>query len=70
MLMNRFFSNEQKGQIELSLETLPTKQVNQHLIKYNNSYILAIYDQYRNEQKMFQNKEHYGTLWQKRQIYY
>jgi mannosyltransferase OCH1-like enzyme len=34
-----------------------------------NKVILKIYEQYREEQKIHQNTEHYGVLWHKKQIY-
>ena len=69
MLMEKFFTKEMKKNIELKLETFDFKNVHQHLINYNNIYIMAIYDDYREEQKKFQSKEHYSVLWINKKIY-
>ena len=69
MLMEDFFNKEIKNDIELRLETFDHSDIHQHLIKYNDKYIMALYDGYREEQKLYQKKEHYSILWRNKNIY-
>jgi mannosyltransferase OCH1-like enzyme len=69
MLMEQFFSKEMKKNIDLRLEKFNFKDIKQHVINYNNIYIMAIYDGYREEQKQFQSKDHYSVLWKNKYIY-
>jgi mannosyltransferase OCH1-like enzyme len=63
------FKKELKKSIELKLETLTLNKIHQHLINYNNIFIMAIYDGYREEQNLYKNKEHYSVLWNNKNIY-
>ncbi len=65
-LLGSYLTTEEKGKLELKLEP----NGGQHFIKYNNTYILGSYNEYRDEQKVSQKKEHYSILWSNRQIYY
>jgi mannosyltransferase OCH1-like enzyme len=47
-----------------------TMAVDRTTIRYKNTIILKVYPEYRNEQKKFQKSEHYGTAWDKRNVYY
>jgi hypothetical protein len=69
MLMETIFNKELKNKIELKLETFMIDNDNQHIINYNNNYIIAIYDGYREEQKLYQKKSHYSILWNNKNIY-
>ena len=68
MLIEEFFNKETKKCIELSLQQIMGK--NKIFIKFNNRYILGIYEKYREEQKLYQNNEHYSILWNNKNIYY
>jgi mannosyltransferase OCH1-like enzyme len=69
LLMDKFFDKELKNNIELRLETLDISNTHQHIIKYNDKYIMVIYEGYREDQKLYQNNEHYSVLWRKKNIY-
>jgi mannosyltransferase OCH1-like enzyme len=69
MLMEDFFNKEMKNDIELRLETFDYSNIHQHLIKYNDKYIMSLYNGYREEQKLYQKKEHYSILWKNKYIY-
>ena len=70
MLIDKYFNDKYKRENELNMETLNISSTEkQHLIKYNNTYIFCVYNNYRDEQKIFQKKEHYGILWTNKNIY-
>lgn len=69
MLMENFFTKELKRNIELKLETFTLDKTNQHLINYNNKYIMMIYPEYREEQNYYQKNKHYSILWKNKNIY-
>ena len=69
MLMDSFFDKKLKDNIEIKLETAEINKSHQHLINYNDKFILAIYDNYREEQKFAQKNDHYSILWNNKKIY-
>jgi len=64
-LFDKFFTNEEKKNNIMKLYIINDK----HNIIMNKSIILSEYTEYRDEQRKGNSKEHYGSLWNKRNIY-
>jgi mannosyltransferase OCH1-like enzyme len=62
---------EKRIKFQFSRDSIINKSVKDRneRILYNNIEIFAGYSEYRAEQKLFQNGEHYDSLWQKRDVY-
>ena len=64
-LLGRFFTTNQKKQMELYFENCGSI----YYICYNNIIILKMYDEYRVEQSKYQKNHYYANLWNQKQIY-
>ena len=60
-MMNKFFTNEMIREFEMHLDSIG--------IFYGNRLILTIYDEYRVEQKTYQNTLYYYDMWKNKDIY-
>jgi mannosyltransferase OCH1-like enzyme len=69
LLLSTFFTNEEKINLQLQHEKFCYKDKIFYYIMYLDTYILKIYNEYREEQSKHQNQEHYHILWTERNIY-
>jgi mannosyltransferase OCH1-like enzyme len=71
MLVKSYFSQEEINKFSLyhNYSKIENK-LNEYYITMNNKINLIVYKEYREEQNIFQNKPHYSTLWNNKQIYY
>jgi mannosyltransferase OCH1-like enzyme len=53
----------------IDIKNLELKHIEGKYIENNNNKILKVYDTYRNEQKKYQKYQHYGIMWDERNIY-
>ena len=72
-LLGRFFTKNEKKQMEMYFENAIANGRDKFYIGYNNGninmIILKIYDEYREEQKIYQKKSYYADLWNRKEIY-
>ena len=65
-LLGKFFTQVQKNTLQIELNVIN----NLHIIKFNNRYILGMYNEYREEQNKYKKNElSYGQLWNLKKIY-
>jgi hypothetical protein len=74
-LLGSFFNENDKNNLELSLEKFefPENEIKVGLpigVSNKKQLFLIYYKEYREEQKDFQQFEHYSNLWEKQDIYY
>jgi mannosyltransferase OCH1-like enzyme len=72
-LLGLFFSKSEKKQMEMYFENTVANGRDNYYIGCNNGktdiIILKIYDEYREEQKLYQKNPYYSSLWDQRKIY-
>jgi mannosyltransferase OCH1-like enzyme len=72
-LLGLFSSKSEKKQMEMYFENTVVNGKDNYYICYNNGetdiIILKIYDEYREEQKLYQKNIYYSNLWDQRKIY-
>jgi mannosyltransferase OCH1-like enzyme len=66
-LLKNNFTQEQINSMILYHDVITS--INKYYIVKNNRIILSVYDEYRNEQSLFQKMSHYSILWNNKQIY-
>ena len=68
LLGNIYFNNDLYNNI-YRIKDIELYHSESNDIIYKNTVVLKIYNEYRDEQKIFQNNLHYTNLWEKRAIY-
>ena len=72
-LLGLFFSKREKKQMHMYFENATANGKDNYYIGYNNGkddiIILKIYDEYRDEQRLYQKKSYYANLWNEKKIY-
>jgi hypothetical protein len=72
-LLGLFFSKREKRQMEMYFENATANGRDNYYICYHNDetdvIILKFYDEYREEQKIYQKKTYYANLWNEKKIY-
>ena len=72
-LLGLFFSKREKKQMEMYFENAIANDRDNFYIGYNNGktdiIILQMYEQYRDEQKIYQKNSYYANLWNEKNIY-
>ena len=72
-LLGLFSSKSEKKQMEMYFENTVANGRDNYYIGYNNGetdiIILKMYDEYREEQKLYQKNPYYSSLWDQRKIY-
>ena len=67
-LLGKFFSDDEKNSFDLK-HTLVGSNDSDKYILYNNHPVLKCYAGYFAERQKYASKQHYGSLWDNRQIY-
>ena len=68
-LLGTFFSKKDFELIEIYFTDTKTDNFLQEYMVYKNTIVLKFYDEYRNEQKIYQKNKYYGKLWNEHKIY-
>jgi mannosyltransferase OCH1-like enzyme len=72
-LLGKYFTKNEKKQMELFFDNAYAYGKDNYYIGYKNNIcdiiILKMYDEYRNEQKIYQKNPYYADLWAKKKIY-
>lgn len=69
-LLSKFFTKDKINNMDMYHGiSLIENKLNEYYVVKNNRIILKIYDQYRNEQKLYQKKKYYADFWRERNIY-
>ena len=66
-LLSQYFTREEKNNMDLTHEFRVS--LDYRYILYNKYYVFQSYPNYRNEHHVFKKEEHYGHLWNIRNIY-
>jgi mannosyltransferase OCH1-like enzyme len=69
-LLGSFFTQEEKNVMEMYHDfTCLDNKINKFYIVKENTIILEIYENYREEQSKYQKNKHYGDLWREKNIF-
>jgi mannosyltransferase OCH1-like enzyme len=69
LLLEKYFSKNEKMNLDLNHEWHNRTSQNDKIIKLNNYIILKSYNEYKNERDHYSIKKHYGDLWKESNIY-
>jgi mannosyltransferase OCH1-like enzyme len=69
LLLGNYFTTGQINLMPLFFNVSVLENQSNEYIIINDSEILKVYKEYREEQNIFKNKPHYNTLWVNKQIY-
>jgi mannosyltransferase OCH1-like enzyme len=69
LLLEKYFSKNEKMNLELKHEWTDRSTHSNKVIKMKNYIILKSYNEYGQERDKYSIKEHYGDLWKKNKIY-